>query len=127
MIAEARAEAAAIAAGMGEQVHDTVPEQVQPPCVVIQPADPFVTDDDPDATFGEPYSIRFELHLLVPLNETNTNEQASRQLDTMLDQLLDELAGSAWTLARMERPGGLATTDWIAHGQRVTIRRGTSL
>jgi hypothetical protein len=127
VITQLRGEAAAIAGNLGVTVHDTVPEEVQPPCVIVQPADPFVVDDDPDATFGEPYGIGFELHLLVPLDDENSNAEASKKLDTMLDDLLEAIAGTSWRLQRMEQPGALATTDWVSHGQRVTIRRTTSL
>jgi len=127
VIAELRAELATLAGGLGVTIEPVVPEEVQPPCVVLQPADPFVVDDDPDATFAEPYAIRFELLILVQLDTETSNAAATAELDGLLGQLLDQLAGSAWSLVSMGAPGPMLTTDWISHGQRVTVKRNTHL
>lgn len=113
-------------------VHRTVPESIAPPCYVLQPADPFVFEPtDDENTMREPFVISFDAMLLTRLDDEHDNEQASDQLDAMLDDLLDALAGDAnageWWLESMGRPGGLLTTDWIAHGQRVTVRRRITL
>lgn len=126
MIAGLRAELVALLGELGT-VHRTVPEALTPPCIVIQPAESFVVDDDPDRTFGEPYAISFDVILLVPLDGENDNEQASDQLDALLDGLLDTLRLSDWWIHGMGQPGPLQTTDWIEHGQRVTVRRRVQL
>lgn len=127
MITQLRDELAELCAGLGVTVHRTVPEEVAPPCVVLQPSDPFVTDDDPDQTFAEPYVISFDVILLVPLDAEHDNEQASDQLDQLLDALLDALRPSSWWLGSMGQPAALLTTDWIEHGQRVTVRARVQL
>jgi hypothetical protein len=132
-IAELRAELAQLldVPAFGAKVERTVPEQIAPPAAILQPADPFVfeTQPGPDSgnTFAEPFVIGFEVVLLVPLDETHDNEQASGQLDQLLDQLLDLITPSEWWLERIEQPRGQLTTDWIAHGQRVTVQRRITL
>jgi hypothetical protein len=121
VIAEKRAELAELLADLGT-VHPTVPEQPIPPCVIIQPADPFLTLDDDDATFVDPYVIGFDVLLLVPLDSEHDNEQASVALDALLDELSDTVRPSAWWIDSMGQPGALLTQDWIEHGQRVTVQ-----
>lgn len=123
MITEARDELAAWLAGVGVTVERSVPEEVAPPALILQPADPFVVDDDPDATFSEPYVIAFDVVVLVRLDDEHGNAAASDKLDQLVDQLLVELRGSAWHLGSMGQPGPYLTTDWVCHGQRVTVRR----
>jgi hypothetical protein len=123
VITAARDELAAWLATIGHTVERTVPEEVAPPAYIIQPADPFVVDDDPDATFSEPYVIAFDVVALVRLDDEHSNKYASDQLDAMLDDLLDALRESSWTLGSMGQPGPLFTTEWVCHGQRITVRR----
>lgn len=115
-------------------VHPHVPEQIDPPTYVLQPADPFVFEAPagPDgSTFAEPFVVGFEIILLVELSETQDNAAAGEQLDKMLDQLLEALRGpenaGGWWLDSMGQPGALLTTDWITHGQRVTVQRRVAL
>lgn len=128
MITEHRAELAELLRALAVPVHDTVPEQASAPCIVMQPADPFVAEPtDGEATLAEPYVIGFEAWLLVQLDDEHSNEQASRKLDNLLDLLLDAVRPTAWWVDSMGAPGGLLTTEWIAHGQRVTLQRRTTL
>lgn len=112
-------------------VHRTVPEQIAPPCYVMQPADPFVFEPPPapsdGLTFEEGFVIGFEIILLVDLGAENDNEQASDQLDDMLEDLLDVIAPAEWWLESMGQPGAQVTTEWLTHGQRVTVQRRTTL
>lgn len=111
-------------------VHRTVPEEIDPPAYVLQPADPFVFEDT-ERTFAEPFVVGFDVLLLVELGEQQDNAGASDQLDAMLDGLLDALRSDdnagGWWLDSMGQPGALLTTDWITHGQRVTVQRRVTL
>lgn len=127
MITELRDELVGELAPLGT-VHRTVPETITPPCAIVQPGDPFVVDDDPDLTFGEPYAMRFDVIVLVELDDEHDNEAASDQLDQLLDQLLALVRDSdAWRLESMSQPGPFVTTTWASHGQRVTLKRTVQL
>lgn len=121
MIAEKRDQLAALLAHLGT-VHKTVPEEVAPPCVVIQGSDPFVFLDERDVTFAGEHVISFDVILLVPLDEQTDNEQATQQLDSMIEQLLATVIPSGWWLDSMGQPQAMLTTSWVNHGQRVTLQ-----
>lgn len=110
------------------QVWEHVPETPAPPCVVIEPGDDFVQEDD-DATYAEPTMIAtLDLFLLVQLDDEHDNESASDQLLQLLPALLDTCRelDDVWIVG-MSKPQAFLTTEWVHHGVRVTIQTRVTL
>lgn len=76
----------------GVTVSRTVPERLTPPLAVVRPADDYVTQGD---TFelGEAPERFVELEVVL-VAKSGRNNQASDDLDDMIDAVLDALAGS---------------------------------
>lgn len=132
MIAETRAELKALLAAI-PVVHEYVPEELNSlPAAVLQPADPFIFEPDPGVergrTFGEDYVCAWDVILCVDLGNEQSNQQASAELDTLLESVLEAVKTSdVWWLDSMAQPGAMETTTWITHGQRVTVARYVAL
>lgn len=124
MISAKRAELVELLAGLAPVVHSHVPEEPIPPCVVIQPADPFVQLDPDGATFGDVGLVAdWDAIVLVELDDEHDNEAASTALDALLSTLLARIeVAEGWWLESIGQPGGLVTTAWIHHGVRATVR-----
>lgn len=108
------------------QVVDHVPEELQPPVLVIQPAEPFLTED-PDATYAGEVLATYDVLALVDLGEEQDNEAAANQLDALLTAVLEVVRAGDWWLLSVSQPQPFATTDWVHHGCRATIRTRTTL
>lgn len=125
-IASKRAELVELLAGVATVIHPSVPEDPMPPCVVVQPADPFVQLDPDGQTMSDVgLVVDFDVCLLVELDAEHDNATASAELDGMLDQLLAQLDQQEqldWWLTDVGQPGGLITTGWVHHGVRATVR-----
>lgn len=101
--------------------HASVPEDVEPPCLVLQPADPYLAKSD---TYDRTeYEVALECWLIVRLD---SNDQAATDLDQLLEDVATGLP-SDWHLDRVDQPGPLHTADWLAHGQRLIITALTNL
>lgn len=124
MITAARADLVTLVTGIAPKTHPAVPEEPAPPCVVVQPAEPFIQPDPDGQTFNEVGLVAdFDVILLVQLDDEHDNSRATGQLDDMLDELLQRIAGQdAWTVENIAQPGGLLTTSWVHHGVRATVR-----
>lgn len=122
MIAEKRAELVALCAGVAPVVHDHVPEEPAPPCLVIQPADPFLQPDPDGETYEHSYVLDFDACLLVRLDDEHGNAAATAELDDMLAELINRVNGQDWWIQDVGQPGALVTTSWIHHGVRATVR-----
>lgn len=131
MIRQLRHELATLLEGVPDAtVEPYVPDELRPPALIVQPADPFVFEQPagPDGlTFAESFVISFDVILAVELGDEQDNEQASDQLDGMLEDVIDVLRESEWWLDSMGQPGAMVTTGWVTHGQRVTVQRRVNL
>lgn len=110
------------------QVWEHVPETPAPPCLIIEPGDDFVQEDD-QATFRDPTMIAtFDLFLLVQLDEEHGNEYAAQTLLDVLPAVLDcvrEL-DDVWIVG-MSKPQAFLTTEWVHHGVRITTQTRVTL
>jgi len=124
MIAELRADLAGVVAGADlGALHDTVPEDPIPPCVILQPAEPVLQEDPEAAGLGE-LLASFEVIALVELDD---NDSATRELDGGLDRLAAALRGSDWWITGVGQPGAMHTSEWIHHGVTVRVQTRTTL
>lgn len=98
-------------------VFGTVPEALEPPCVVIQAADPFLTPGD---TFAGEWSAHYDLILCL---ELLSNAQATEDLEDHLPGLLEALAGTEYGVDAVGRPGPVHTAEWVAHAITVSVSR----
>ena len=105
----------------GHTCHDSVPEAPEPPCLVLQPADPYLTKTE--LYDRSEYEVALECWLIVRLD---SNAQAADDLDSLLDAVASGLP-DGWHLDRVDQPGPLHTADWLAHGQRLILTALTHL
>lgn len=115
----ARADLAASLAGTGTPAVDYVPEQVEPPVLVVSPAEDYIQVDG--TTFAqEDYLVQVDVFLLVSYR---SNAQAAADLDAMLTKVLPAIVDAGWHLAGTGAPGPYTAGDWVAHGIRLTVSR----
>lgn len=105
----------------GLVVHATVPEALEPPCVVIQAAEGFLAPGD---TFDGEWSAAYDVFVCVDLL---SNAQAIEDLEDALEAVLTALAGTAWGIDTVGRPGPVHTAEWVAHAVTVTVSRFVTL
>lgn len=102
-----------------------VPEAVQPPVVVLQPAEEWLATGDEAATFAqEEYVVTEEVWALVELVD---NQAAARELRELLESIVAAVGPSAWWIVSIGQPGPLHTSEWMNHGVRVTVARYVSV
>lgn len=118
-LSAARAELAAALAVTGYPSTSYVPEQAEPPLLVVVPAEDYVTVD------GTTYDVTDFLASVdvFVLADYRSNEQAANTLDTMLTLVLPALLDSGWTLSGSGAPGPYTAGDWVCHGIRLTVNR----
>lgn len=114
--AEARAELVAALQAADLHVLDHVPNQIEPPVVLIEPSENYLSRGE---TFkrGE-WAITCDVYALVPLGQDN--DHTTDQLDDMLAALLHALAG-VWGIDAMSKPGPLTAGEWLAYGVALTV------
>ncbi len=102
-------------------VHGTVPEALEPPCVIVQAADPFLV---PGETFAGDWQASYDLFLVVDLL---SNAQAIEDLEDVLVPLLAALEATEYGVDAVGRPGPINTAEWVAHALTVTVSRFVTL
>lgn len=120
-ITAARRDLAALLEGTGVTAVDHVPEELPSPCVVLD-----YTEDPLDRadTFDHTWWITLRVYALVDIV---ANQQATEDLEDLLDAVLPALAGSEWEVDGLTRPGPFRTTQWLAHGTAITVRTTITL
>lgn len=102
-----------------------VPEAIQPPVVVLQPAEDYVTSGEEDATFAPTeYVVTEEVWLLVDLVD---NQAAARELDEILESVLLAITPSVWWVKSIGQPGPVHTSEWLSHGLLLQVSTFTTL
>lgn len=111
-----------LSAATGVDVFDHVPEVLPLPCVVLEPADPYLTKTE---TFGDDYDVRVSAWVLV---ELVGNEQANEDLDALLATVLPVVRAAGWDLEGVSRPGPYTIAEtYLAHGTTLTLASTTTL
>lgn len=107
----------ALATALGALDH--VPETIDPPCVVVEPGDPYITYDGVENYAHDTLLACCSVYVLVPANDNNVMAQ---QLDTDLIAALNAIEDDTdeWSIERVGRPGTFTTTDWQAYGVQLT-------
>lgn len=108
----------------GYAVLDHVPShQLEPPCLVIEPREPFLTPGDSyDMT---EWLANLTVWILVPhTDEYDTNTYA---FQTALEQVISKLSGSAWGINAIGRPSDQTAGEWLAWGAGVQVSNFTNI
>lgn len=126
-IAQQRADLAAVLTGadlaVGEvpvQVYPYLPESPNMPSILIEPADPWISSDE--ETFGS-YRIGFELTISA---DVGTNEKITADLDQLVNDVIDALAG-AYDVAEVSAPFAYQTNTAMYLAARATVTDNTNL
>lgn len=88
MIVEARGALETLLNDAGFNVSAFVPERITPPIAVMEPAGDWIVSGD---TFGA-FRIGFDVTLIT---QTASNAKATDEIDQMVDDILDAIAGAA--------------------------------
>lgn len=93
-----------LVAALGDEgltVYGYLPERVHPPVVIVEPADPYLSDDAAGVPAGH-WQVAYELHLIV--DASIDPEKRSRDLDALIGQALAALDLSQWGATSVARP-----------------------
>lgn len=110
--AEARADlAAALRTEDGVPVYERLPDRWTPPLVVLEPASPWITADDPEIPYGAGV-VRFTVRII---GETGTpTEGASKVEDTLAHVLSRVFASpSEWGVENVDAPGTYVVNETV--------------
>lgn len=111
-------------AATGYTVYDHVPShQLEPPCLVIEAADPYLTPGDTyDLT---EWRAALNIWVLVPLtDEYDVNVHAH---NAALEQVISKLRAGAWGIDAIGRPGDKTAGEWLAWGSAVQVSSFTNI
>jgi hypothetical protein len=109
--------------GQALEAYPYVPEAITPPCLVQEPADTYVSTEG--TTFSaQEYLVSVDVFLLLDLQD---NEAAAKELDTLLGAVLAAVRPSDWFVQSVSKPQPFHTTEWLAHGVRLTLGTYTTL
>lgn len=98
-----------------------VPEAVEPPVVIIQPAEDWLLSAEEDATFNpDEYVASVEVWAVVELVD---NQSAARELRDLLASLVSRVGPSSWWIKSVGQPGPIHTSEWMNHGVRIVLAR----
>lgn len=100
--------------------HKSPPESIDPPCLVVQPAENYLQADDDAQTFGGPtlYLVTVEVYAISDLA---SSEDAVDTLDVMQEHVVSHLP-PGWWLQSTGQPDTLNNGDWQAYGNRLTVQ-----
>lgn len=97
-----------------DQVYPFVPEAIQAPAVVVQPADPYLSDEGQPFGF---YLVRFTVSLVA---EVATNQVVTEALDQMVYQTVVALADS-WAIDQVGEPYAFRANENMHLAADITI------
>jgi hypothetical protein len=121
MIATARSTLAALIEGAGITCLEYIPERITPPIAVMEPTSEWIASGE---NFGE-FRIGFDVTLVT---QTASNNKATGDLDTMVEDVLAEVADTAGFYASsVTAPTVLAVNNAEYLSVAVTIYQNTRL
>lgn len=110
-LAEIRSDLLAALRAGGLTVFDHLPRQLHPPVVLIEPADPYISDEDPNLPHGH-VNVSWTLHVIA---KPGTPESQTIGLDTLIEETLAALPPS-WDVGNVGQPYSLTNDQrsWLA-------------
>lgn len=97
-----------------------VPEVIDPPCVVIEPGEPYLTYEGAKSFAWEEFIATLDVYVLLPADD---NEAMARDLDARLLAAINSIEDAEWSVFQISKPDTFATADWSAYGVKITVRR----
>lgn len=96
----------AIASVLGDvcTVYTYIPARPTPPCITVNSAAPYI---ESDITFGS-FQVNFSLELSVP---TQANDNAQRDLDERIEDVLVALVNAGYTVLGVSAPYALEANN----------------
>jgi hypothetical protein len=88
---------------------------------MLQPGEDWLATDEIASTFepGE-YIATLEAWAVVDLVN---NQAAARELRDLVAGIVQAVEPSAWWIKAVGQPGPIHTSEWMAHGVRITLGR----
>lgn len=101
-------------------VHEYLPERINPACVILTPADPYITSGQ---TFGTA-TVHFEVTYVA---RVRTAAAVAPDLDQAVDQLVTALIGGGYTVTQVGAPFVLNANNAQFPAVTVTAHNPTDL
>lgn len=114
--AERHAVRDAIAGGTAVAVHDHLPTQVTPPCIIVVPADPYLGAGE-TFTDGE-VALAFDVWAVAA---TGDNDFVSDALDGMLEDVLAAAGDAGYGLGDVAAPSTVTVNGSVFLAARVPV------
>lgn len=108
---------AALATAVGALPY--VPAVIDPPCVVVQPSEPYLTYEGAENFKFDTFITTMTVFVLVPEDD---NEAMARDLDAQIVTVLDQIEEAGWVPTTVGMPDTFATADWNAYGVPITVK-----
>lgn len=89
------------------QAFGHLPDRLAPPARIVEPAEPYVTDDDDDLPFGA-YRVAFDVFLL---GRRATNAVQVDAVDDEIQTVLELLDTSRWLVRNVGQPFALVIDE----------------
>lgn len=108
-----------------DHVYGHLPERVTPPVVLLEPSDPYVTDE-PEQVPAGCFQVAYDLLVTGP---TARAEKQTRDLDELIQQVLAALdaPGSQWGVSTVAQPFVLTVGSASYLATRITVTTITRL
>ena len=101
--------------GAGLDVKEYLPDRITPPVVIVMPNQPYLVPE----TVGNEYTMNLEV---VCVAQTATNENASEELDSLIESVLNALPAYAG-ITSVGKPYALTTgnTEFLSANLNVEV------
>lgn len=113
---EFRAELRAALTGAGLTAYEHLPPQLHPPVVLIEPADPYITDGSTEHGYGF-HVVSFDLHVIT---RKGTGQTQTTELDELIQTVITA-TDETWDLGDVARPYRLQVGSTFYLASRVTV------
>lgn len=102
----------------GLTVYDHLPDQLHPPVVLIEPGDPYLTDEDPDIPYGHT-QVNWTAHVIA---KAGTAATQSIDLDELIVKTLYAMP-DGWDIGTTSIPYTLTNgqRSWLATRINVSV------
>ncbi len=100
--------------------HRFVPDVIEPPCVIVQPGDPYLTPVDSETTYAGPteHEVTVQLWALSPLDG---GEDAIDAIDAMTEYVLARIPEGWWLdESGVGQPDAARIGDALFYGLAIT-------
>lgn len=115
-LAEIRTDLEAALTGAGLTAHDHLPPQIHPPVVLIEPADPYITDGSAEHGYGV-HVVSHDLHVIT---RKGTGQTQTTELDELIQTVITA-TDARWDMGDTARPYRLQVGSTTYLASRVTV------